>query len=375
MKYKLLIDDEHKTFTFKGRESHQTLMWPEFLVKTIDGVVPSETKFYKFLESLYEDYFSKGYQLLIDERWEGHCWDFTLTTDLHKKISLSDILIEFKNKYSISHDFFKILNGNLYHYKNSNPNFYQPILFWLLHDTLNQDVLSKKLFTKKFLYLNRVSKNHRVDLFRKIFEGKDDILENSHYSWNAGFDDIDNPNNFPAKSLEGFQIKGEDEDTLLNEPKKFIQDSFCNIVVETDTTEEGLFFSEKIVKPILAKTPFVVLASPNFLTTLKELGFQTFNEWWDESYDLEKNHDKRIEKLYEVITYINSKSLEELYTMYDDMKNVLEHNVNQYKLLRSINNKLTTYPKAFHNMDFNYIGVDREEELKQHYRIEEHETM
>ena len=58
-----------------------------------------------------------------------------------------------------------------------------------------------------------------------------------------------------------------------------------------------------------------------------------------------------------------------------DMKNVLEHNVNQYKLLRSNNNELTTYPKAFHNMDFNYIGVDKEERLKQHYRIEEHETL
>ena len=84
MKHKLLIDDEHKTFIFKGRESSNSYVW--ILDKTIDGVVPSETKFYKFLESLYEDYFSKGYQLLIDERWEGHCWDFTLTIALHKKI-------------------------------------------------------------------------------------------------------------------------------------------------------------------------------------------------------------------------------------------------------------------------------------------------
>ena len=146
-------------------------------------------------------------------------------------------------------------------------------------------------------------------------------------------------------------------------------------MVESDTIKESLFFSEKIVKPILAKTPFVVLASPNFLTTLKELGFKTFDKWWDESYDLEKNHDKRIEKLYEVITYINSKSLKELHTMYDDMKNVLEHNVNQYKLLRTNNHELTTYPKAFHNMYFNYIGIKEKERLKQHYRIEEHETL
>ena len=374
MKHKLLIDDEYKTFVFKGRESHQTLMWPEFLDKTINGDVPSETKFYKFLESLYKDYFSNGYQLLIDERWEGHCWDFTLTTELRKKISLSDILIEFKNKYSISHDFFKILNGNLYHYKNSNPNFYQPILYWFLHNDLNQQVVNKKIFGKKFLYLNRVPKPDRETLFRKIYESKDDILKNSHYSWNAAFNkesisEVD----FPTKSLEGFKI--EEEDTLLNEPKEFIQDSFCKILVETDTIEVGTFITEKTIKTILAKTPFVMLGAVNQLSILKELGFKTFDRWWDESYDTEKNNDTRIEKLFNTITYINSLSLDELQDIYHEMKDVLEHNVNQYKLLRSSNHELVTYPNAFDNMNFKFIGVDKEEELKKHYRIEEHETM
>lgn len=370
MKHKLLIDDEHKTFMFKGTDSHATIMWADFLYKTIDGDVPSETKFYKFLESLYEDYFSKGYQFIVDERWEGHCWDFTLTTDMFKNISLSDILIDFKNKYNISHDFFKILSGNLYHYKNSNPNFYQPILFWFLEDSLSQDVVDKKIFGKKFLYLNRVPKPDRETLFRKIYESKDNILENSHYSWNA---DFDNRSAFPKKSLEGVAVK--EDDTLLNEPKEFIQDSFCKILVESDTMEVGTFITEKTTKTILAKTPFVMLGAVNQLSLLKELGFKTFDKWWDESYDTEKNNDRRIEKLFNTITYINSLSLDELQDIYHEMKDVLEHNVNQYKLLRNGNHELVTYPKAFNNMNFKFIGVNEEERLKQYYRIEEHETL
>ena len=53
--------------------------------------------------------------------------------------------------------------------------------------------------------------------------------------------------------------------------------------------------SEKTVKPISARMPFVSVASYHFLYGLKKMGFKTFHPYIDESYDNEKNTSTRVE--------------------------------------------------------------------------------
>jgi F0F1-type ATP synthase gamma subunit len=68
------------------------------------------------------------------------------------------------------------------------------------------------------------------------------------------------------------------------------------------------------------------VAPPYTLKYLKTFGFKTFDRWWDESYDNETNHHKRITKIFDIIDYINSKSIDELTIIYSEMTNILEHN-------------------------------------------------
>ena len=72
--------------------------------------------------------------------------------------------------------------------------------------------------------------------------------------------------------------------------------------------------------------PFLLAAPPYSLEYLKTFGFQTFDKWWDESYDQEEDHYARLIKIFDIIDYINSKSLEELNAIYQDMKTVIKHN-------------------------------------------------
>jgi hypothetical protein len=76
-----------------------------------------------------------------------------------------------------------------------------------------------------------------------------------------------------------------------------------------------------------AKLPFLLVAPPYGLEYLKKLGFKTFDKWWDESYDQEENHQTRMLMLFDVIDYIDSKSLEELSAIYEDMQETLLHNL------------------------------------------------
>ena len=73
------------------------------------------------------------------------------------------------------------------------------------------------------------------------------------------------------------------------------------------------------------------MAPPGTLKYLHEQGYQTFSKYWDESYDLCEDHEERLYKIFEVIKYIESKSINELKNIYEDMKPILLHNYNQVK--------------------------------------------
>jgi hypothetical protein len=82
-----------------------------------------------------------------------------------------------------------------------------------------------------------------------------------------------------------------------------------------------------------------LVAPPHTLRYLKEEGYKTFNEFWDESYDEYENHGERLMKIFDLIDYIDSKSIDELHELYEQMKPILKHN---YDLIKQ---KLPTIEK------------------------------
>jgi len=80
-----------------------------------------------------------------------------------------------------------------------------------------------------------------------------------------------------------------------------------NLVVETDIDYQyGFLLSEKTIKCLITGMPFVIVATPYFLKHLKELGFHTYNEIWDESYDAELDYTKRIDKIVDLCNNLDS---------------------------------------------------------------------
>jgi hypothetical protein len=100
------------------------------------------------------------------------------------------------------------------------------------------------------------------------------------------------------------------------------------VVNETRFAQPFANISEKTLNPLRAKLPLILVAPPRSLEYLKTFGFKTFDRWWDESYDQEEDHELRMLKILDVIDYIDSKSIDELNAMYEDMTEVLT--VNHY---------------------------------------------
>lgn len=108
--------------------------------------------------------------------------------------------------------------------------------------------------------------------------------------------------------------------------KNIYNDIFCDIVTETRFAQPTANISEKTLRAIYYKKPFVLVGPPNSLTYLRELGFKTFGKLWDEGYDLIENHEERFFKVIEVISHLESESIETLRERYDSVKEILEFN-------------------------------------------------
>lgn len=109
-------------------------------------------------------------------------------------------------------------------------------------------------------------------------------------------------------------------------PKQSYQECFCAIVNETRYAEPTGLLTEKIMNAMLNYRPVIMVGPPGNLEYMQAWGFQTFSDWFDESYDLEQDHSKRMEKIFDLIDWINAKSIEELKEMYIDMLPTLLHN-------------------------------------------------
>ena len=85
---------------------------------------------------------------------------------------------------------------------------------------------------------------------------------------------------------------------------KDITTTAVSVVLETVVDGDKIHLTEKILRPIACAHPFLLLAGPGALAYLRSYGFQTFAEFWDESYDQETDTIKRIEMIIDVMKQI-----------------------------------------------------------------------
>jgi hypothetical protein len=118
-----------------------------------------------------------------------------------------------------------------------------------------------------------------------------------------------------------FVVDFEDADTVAQlhnylTKKDMWMDSYFSIVSETSANDDFCFITEKTIRPIIYYHPFIVWGNPNTLKRLRELGFETFPEFFDESYDEITNSDERIKSILKNVENLCNKPIDELHIMY-----------------------------------------------------------
>lgn len=147
---------------------------------------------------------------------------------------------------------------------------------------------------KNFLNLNKRMRPNKQSLIYYI--RKNNLLENNIVS-NLWFEsqvllqeEFDTLYNFDESNYsEATALIQEriiiDNDNDQHSDKKFYLDTKYSLVSETYTGSTVKFITEKTYKPILMGHPFVIHGTTGTLEYLKKLGYETFPELFDESYD------------------------------------------------------------------------------------------
>jgi len=204
---------------------------------------------------------------------------------------------------------------------------FEPITFFLGRNFEMIFDISPRKFDYTFLSLYRTYKPIREHFHNFLRDTS--ILEKTLYSYNAeGLKNSHHTNDYSI-SLDNTSIDAK----MLMKPAEYFKNTFCSLVYEAYWHEKVVFFTEKINKCFLAGQPFIVISTPKYLDYLKKLGFKTFSNWWDESYDLEINDNKRKKMIEKLILEISKWDIKKCEEKYSEMIPILKNN---QKVLKKI---------------------------------------
>lgn len=211
-------------------------------------------------------------------------------------------------------------------------------------------------------FVNELYKNNLLDKgFISFFQNKhlDKFLAESKEYPELGLVESDiqsikdnYKNYYPLTIDETNPFKVSDFHNFLSRKDEY-EKSYFTIISETNAQSEYCFITEKTTKPLTNLHPFVVLGNPNLLKTLKKYGFETFDKWWDESYDDEFDFKKRAQMVLNIVKDLCSKSHDEWIQLLKEMESTLIHN-------KKTLHKLTTH-KQFQKDFITMLGIKLKE--------------
>jgi hypothetical protein len=212
----------------------------------------------------------------------------------------SNMILE--REYSYSFDYFFIACKRLL---NRSPDY----------GKIDYNIKKEKIYN----CLNHSEKKHRTIIFNGLKSRK--LLKHGFVSYlDKG---VYLPRNIEERRAED---SGWRWDTLI---PKVVSKTYFNVVTETHNEivydDYDLFITEKTCKALITQ-PFIVIGNYGTLRHVKKLGFETYPELFDESYDLIENPKDRLEFILDEIERLCNMDKNELEKIYKSVLWKIKHN-------------------------------------------------
>lgn len=298
---------------------------------SMDPLIQSTFK-YLFSTQLGLEYFFKIHGINLDRLIVlSPTQDFSFYQNIGKHDYVSE-----QTREKVNIEFFHIFHNSLW--KN-----YRDYLLRKAQTELPLDKVPEKHFLclSRRDNLNRRFTNyqlHKNNLFKNGIVSHQRIVENgivkSNFELKAEIKLLATRNEFDVEKFLKYGFKKHFLDDILHKGVAAMDTTFhatlsqkvCfELVTETDVKGD-LFLTEKTLKPIFCKTPFMISGSCYALRFLRSLGFQTFDSILDESYDAEIVFYDRSNLIMENLKSLTKLQLDDCSKLVNSVKEVLDHN-------------------------------------------------
>jgi hypothetical protein len=113
------------------------------------------------------------------------------------------------------------------------------------------------------------------------------------------------------------------------------KDSWVSVISEASfgDSDNTLFLSEKIFKPIACLHPFIIVGNKHSLQRLREMGYKTFDGFIDEGYDSLPTFERFVAIIAAIKKIV---AIPNKLEWYESMQDILIHN---YNVLKENSNK------------------------------------
>lgn len=177
--------------------------------------------------------------------------------------------------------------------------------------------------TKEKIYscLNHSENKHRTIIFDELKSRK--LLK-------YGFVSYRDKGVYLPRNIEDSQTEEDDWrwPTLIPE---VVSKTYFNIVTEThhdiEPDFDSLFITEKLCKALITE-PFILVGNTKMLEYVRDKGFETYPELFDERYDLIENPKDRLDFVLDEVERVCNVDVKELEKIYKSVLWKVEHNRN-----------------------------------------------
>lgn len=298
-----------------------------------EGVYSHDSSFFNKLYEFYK-------HLELDNPYQIYYFTNTVDVETHYLNYLNSFNVKsFMISKCINFYIYDDAGNNIITHLNQSDNCKNEVLDRGIYYSIPNENEIYKNRSKYYMCLNRNSSRlHRPELILNFI--KNNIFDKGVISLLQS-DDFDRfvnePENIEYKKLifdkYPFTLDYEEPEFVADMHNFFTKkekwlDTYFSVVTETSIEDDFCFISEKPIRPMIYFHPFIVLGNPNTLKRLRELGFQTFPEFFDESYDEICDRDIRKKMVTENVIKLCEKPIEEIHQMYISVIPKLIHNRN-----------------------------------------------
>jgi len=181
-----------------------------------------------------------------------------------------------------------------------------------------EEIYTSDIKPYKFLFLNGRGRKHRQQMIGKLSDKLDTALWTNLDGANGPTKTLPPEYEVPRYSATSnpatsnryvkFDLFKNEWGEIYLYPKPYI-DTYFSLVTETVFDIPYSFRTEKIWKPIVMGHPWIAVANAGYYRDMRNLGFQTYSNVIDESFDSIENNADRLDRIVAIVKDLCSQDL------------------------------------------------------------------